>query len=90
MKILLTFHRGFALPQEEIESIAKRYIDATRDGARDLFELLYRQNVPILVFSAGLGNAVKAMLKNFNMLLPNVKVCVLVTKIFRLIFHSNL
>lgn len=68
------FFRGFSLTQTEIESIAQRYKDATRDGAKDLFDELYLANVPILVFSAGLGDSVKAMLKYFNMLLPNVKV----------------
>lgn len=67
-------YRGFSLTQSEIESIAQRYKDATRDGAKDLFDKLYLHNVPILIFSAGLGDSVKAMLKYFNMLLPNVKV----------------
>lgn len=66
--------RGFSLTPNEIESIAQRYKDATRDGAKDLFDKLYLANVPILIFSAGLGDSVKAMLKYFNMLLPNVKV----------------
>lgn len=66
--------KGFSLTQDEIESIARRYKDATRDGAKALFDKLYAANVPILVFSAGLGDSVRAMLKNFNMLLPNVKV----------------
>lgn len=70
------FSRGFSLTQNEIESIAERYKDATRDGAKDLFDKLYESNVPILIFSAGLGDSVKAMLKYFNMLLPNVKVSV--------------
>lgn len=62
------------MTQDEIESIARRYKDATRDGAKALFDILYQSNVPILIFSAGLGDSVRAMLKNFNMLLPNVKV----------------
>ncbi|KAJ6645769.1 7-methylguanosine phosphate-specific 5'-nucleotidase [Pseudolycoriella hygida] len=65
--------KGFPLSQNEIESIAEHYKDATRDGAKDLFDQLHKSNVPILIFSAGLGDSVRAMLKYFNMLLPNVK-----------------
>ncbi|KAG4075017.1 hypothetical protein HA402_004563 [Bradysia odoriphaga] len=49
--------KGFPLTQDEIESIARRYKDATRDGAKDLFDKLHQANVPILVFSAGLGDS---------------------------------
>jgi len=66
--------KGFSLTQDEIESIAQRYKHATRDGAKDLFDKLSASNIPILIFSAGLGNSVKAMLKSFDMMLPNVKV----------------
>lgn len=39
--------------------------------------MLGKNNVPILVFSAGLGDTVEVVLKHFNVLLPNVKVNVM-------------
>lgn len=39
-----------------------------------MMEDLDRINVPVLVFSAGLGDAVVAVLKQHNVLYPNVKV----------------
>lgn len=45
-----------------------------KDGSSDLFEYLETKKVPILVFSAGLGNSVVAVLKQNKMMLSNVKV----------------
>lgn len=48
--------------------------DYLRDGVHELFNDLNNNNVPLLVFSAGLGDCVVSILKQFNVLLPNVKV----------------
>lgn len=39
-----------------------------------MFKFLEAKNVPVLVFSAGLGNSVTAVLKLNKMMLSNVKV----------------
>lgn len=66
--------RGFPLPLEEIDEIAVHFKDALRDGSDDLFKTLNEHNVPCLVFSAGLGDAVTSVLKHANVMYPNVKV----------------
>lgn len=48
-----------------------------------MFEYLETKNVPVLVFSAGLGNSVTAVLKLNKMMLSNVKV---ILKFFFFIF----
>lgn len=58
----------------EIYDVAKEYKDCLRDGSNDLFIHLNRLNIPVLVFSAGLGDTVNALLKETNNLLPNVQV----------------
>lgn len=39
-----------------------------------LFDLLYQHNIPCLVFSAGIGDAIEVMLKALNCYHPNVHV----------------
>lgn len=68
------FHRGFAFDLNEIDEIAKKYALAVRDNTRELFRCLNALNIPVLVFSAGLGNCVIAMLRQAGILYPNVKV----------------
>lgn len=50
------------------------YKDCIRDGTRPMMELLNRNNVPVLVFSAGLGNSVISLLRQADVYFPNVKV----------------
>lgn len=45
-----------------------------RDGTDTLLSDLNKAGVPVLVFSAGLGDTVVAVLKHCNVLLSNVKV----------------
>lgn len=67
--------RGFTLPHNEIVEVARRYKDdCLRDGTRQLFGDLNALKVPILVFSAGLGDSVCAVLEETNIKLANVKV----------------
>lgn len=51
--------------------------DSIKDGTREMFNKLHDHNVPILVFSAGLGDSVLAVLKQCNIHLPNVKVSII-------------
>lgn len=70
---LFFFCRGFAFDPKEIEELAKQYSHALRDGTHDLFKLTHEMNVPVLVFSAGLGDSIQAVLQHEQVLLPNVK-----------------
>jgi len=66
--------KGLKVSQEEIFDTAVKLAPSLRDGTRELFEILSKANIPVLVFSAGLGDAVVAVLNHFDVLLPNVKV----------------
>lgn len=55
-----------------------------RDGTEKVFKDLDKHNIPILVFSAGLGDCIVAVLQHFNVLYPAVKVRL----IFNL-FHTH-
>lgn len=46
----------------------------SRDKTKDVFNELNMVDVPILVFSAGLGDTVEGVLTACNVLLPNVEV----------------
>ncbi|XP_055838229.1 7-methylguanosine phosphate-specific 5'-nucleotidase [Episyrphus balteatus] len=65
---------GFPLSQDEIDTIAYDCKDKLRDHTHELFYSLNRLNVPVLVFSAGLGNSVVSVLKHSKVMYPNVKV----------------
>lgn len=66
--------KGFPLPRNEIDEVASRYKNALRDRTHEMFRELYAENIPCLVFSAGLGDSVVSVLKHANILYPNVKV----------------
>ncbi|XP_011189071.1 7-methylguanosine phosphate-specific 5'-nucleotidase [Zeugodacus cucurbitae] len=65
---------GFTFDLKEIDEIAKKYAYSIRDNTHELFESLDALNIPVLVFSAGLGNCVVAMLRQTGLLYPNLKV----------------
>ncbi|XP_052838361.1 7-methylguanosine phosphate-specific 5'-nucleotidase [Drosophila gunungcola] len=65
---------GFAFDQSEIDQIASKYKHALRDRTHEFFADLQRLGIPTLVFSAGLGNSVVSVLRQANVLHPNVKV----------------
>lgn len=63
------------MDHSEIVEVAQRYgLDCLRDGTQQLFQDLNSRDIPILVFSAGLGDSVVAILEETNVKLPNVKV----------------
>ncbi|XP_061399942.1 7-methylguanosine phosphate-specific 5'-nucleotidase [Musca vetustissima] len=65
---------GFKLEQSEIDVVASKYKDSLRENSHQLFGTLNRLNIPVLVFSAGLGNSVISVLKQANVMYPNVNV----------------
>ncbi|KAH8405142.1 hypothetical protein KR222_004570 [Zaprionus bogoriensis] len=65
---------GFAFDQSEIDQVASQFKRALRDRTHELFAALLRLQIPVLVFSAGLGNSVVSVLQQANIMHPNVKV----------------
>lgn len=66
--------RGLSVSQKEIEEVCGQLGPELRDGTKELFDQLQQADVPVLVFSAGLGDTVKAVMKHFDVNLPNVEV----------------
>jgi len=66
--------KGFRFPRRELEEVASHFKNALRDGTHELFRELYTDNIPCLVFSAGLGDSVISVLKHANVMHPNVKI----------------
>lgn len=48
-----------------------------RENTKEFFSELNKMNIPILVFSAGLGDTVEAVLRHCEILLPNVEVSIM-------------
>lgn len=65
---------GFPFDQSEIDDTASKFKSALRDRTHELFDALLRLQIPVLVFSAGLGNSVVSVLQQANIMHPNVKV----------------
>lgn len=66
--------KGFEFDSNEIEKVAQTFDNILRDGTTEMFEKLYNAKVPVVVFSAGLGDMVEAVLRYHNALFDNVKV----------------
>ncbi|XP_076382262.1 cytosolic 5'-nucleotidase IIIB [Megalopta genalis] len=58
----------------EIEEVSKVYGTDLRDGTQEILKKLDTVDIPVLVFSAGLGDVVEAILRNKGVLFNNVKV----------------
>lgn len=65
---------GLNFNSEMIAELAKNYGPHLRNRTRELFKDLEVADIPILVFSAGIGDVVEAMLKSQNAMTSNVKV----------------
>lgn len=66
--------QGLQFDREEIKNVTNRYGHSLRDRTKELFNKLKKHNVPILVFSAGLGDIVEELLRHQNVLFENVNV----------------
>ncbi|XP_032453943.1 7-methylguanosine phosphate-specific 5'-nucleotidase-like [Nasonia vitripennis] len=66
--------QGHEFDRKEIEEVVNKYGHSLRDRTKELFTRLQALNVPILVFSAGLGDVVEAMLRHQGVLYDNVNV----------------
>lgn len=65
---------GFKLDADEILAGGKIDRGCLRDGTHELFESLNSTKVPVLVFSAGIGDTVSAILRHADLLMPTVHV----------------
>ncbi|XP_017094245.2 7-methylguanosine phosphate-specific 5'-nucleotidase-like [Drosophila bipectinata] len=65
---------GFPFDLSEIDEVTRQYIHNLRDRSPELFADLHRLDIPTLVFSAGLGNTVESLLRQAEMMHPNVKI----------------
>lgn len=65
---------GFALPQTYLDQVLKEVSLELRNGTDIMLSHLEESGVPVLVFSAGLGDMVAAILRHHSSLLPNVHI----------------
>lgn len=47
---------------------------SSRDGFNELFDQLYKYNVPIFIFSAGIGDVLEEIIRQANVFYSNVNV----------------
>lgn len=66
-------NRGFKFDLQELDDLASKYSHALRDGTQELLKQTNELEVPVLVFSAGLGDSILAVMKHEQVLYPNVK-----------------
>lgn len=66
--------KGIEFDPHELEKIAQGFDNILRDGTEQFFEKLYNARVPIIIFSAGLGDIVEVVLRYHNALFDNIKI----------------
>ncbi|XP_031782592.1 7-methylguanosine phosphate-specific 5'-nucleotidase isoform X2 [Nasonia vitripennis] len=66
--------RSIEFDRGEINKVAEVYCHTLRDGTKELFSKLKKFNIPILVFSAGIGDVLESILKCQGILSENVKI----------------
>ncbi|XP_015173203.1 PREDICTED: 7-methylguanosine phosphate-specific 5'-nucleotidase [Polistes dominula] len=66
--------KGIEFDPKELSEVVQKHGTPLRDGTKELLEKLNDANIPVLVFSAGLGDAVEAVLKCHQVLFNNVKI----------------
>ncbi|CAF4854066.1 unnamed protein product [Pieris macdunnoughi] len=65
---------GMKFPKQELNEISRNMVQCFRTGVKDLISYTEAHFIPVLVFSAGLGECVVAAMEAANFLLPHVKV----------------
>jgi len=66
--------QDFEFDPKELDEVAKTFGTALRDGCKELVHKLNAAEVPVMVFSAGLGDMVEAVLKAHDASSDNVKI----------------
>ena len=57
-----------------IDDILEKYPKMFREGAMEFLDFLYAHNIPLLIFSSGIGNLIEGYLKKENKLTPNIHI----------------
>ena len=70
----LAMMQKYGLTEEIIEDIAIRDFMRLRDSAIDFFNILANRDIPLLILSAGIGNAISKFLKERSLLTANVTI----------------
>ncbi|KAA0196627.1 Cytosolic 5' nucleotidase III [Fasciolopsis buskii] len=65
---------GCGLHRDALVKTVRESCVVLRNGVREFMELLWKQGIPVLIFSAGLGDVIEILLKNFNMYRENIRV----------------
>lgn len=66
--------KGLSFNSEKIAQLSKTHCPPLRKNTDKFFEILALADIPILVFSAGIGNVIEAILRHHNAKTSNVKV----------------
>lgn len=66
--------KGMKFPREELEAVSQSMKECFRIGVKELITWSEVHRVPVLVFSAGLGECVVSAMRAAGLLLPHVKV----------------
>ncbi|CAH1159801.1 unnamed protein product [Phaedon cochleariae] len=66
--------KGMRVSPEEIARVCAELGPSLRSRTKEFFDELYKAEIPVLVFSAGLGDTVVAVLKHCDVHLSNVEV----------------
>ncbi|MGE0793009.1 MAG: hypothetical protein AB7V77_02385 [Candidatus Woesearchaeota archaeon] len=62
----------YKMNTQVIQHIMKRYPKIFRDKSLEMFDILNENNIPLLIFSSGIGNFIKGYLEKENKLTPNI------------------
>ncbi|XP_067012732.1 7-methylguanosine phosphate-specific 5'-nucleotidase [Anabrus simplex] len=65
---------GFEFRCDEMDQVLQNVCADLRTGSEEMFRSLLEAEVPVLVFSAGLGDMVRAILRHHKVLHPNVHI----------------
>ncbi|XP_066996917.2 7-methylguanosine phosphate-specific 5'-nucleotidase [Anabrus simplex] len=65
---------GFEFCCDEIDQVLQEVCPDLRTGSEEMFRSLMEADVPVLVFSAGVGDMVRAILRHHKVLHPNVHI----------------
>lgn len=66
--------KGIEFDPSEIEEIVLASGNMLRDGTEEIFKKLHKAKVPVIIFSAGLGDMVEAVLRCHNTFYDNVQI----------------
>lgn len=64
--------KGIAFDRREIEEVVRKYGPSFRDKTHDLFSKLENLHIPVVIFSAGLGDVIVEQLRQKNVQFNNV------------------